>query len=66
MAAISNDERIELIEMMWAVVYADGQLHDYEANLLRRMAGLLYVSDFESGAARKRVLERLDLSADTE
>jgi len=62
----SNGERIELIEMMWAVVYADGQLHDYEANLLRRMAGLLYVSDLESGAARKRVLERLDLGADTE
>ena len=35
--------------------------HDYEANLVRRVAGLLYVQDRESGRARKRVLERLNL-----
>jgi len=62
----SHDERVELIEMMWTVVYADGRLDDYEANLMRRVAGLLYVSDMESGAARKRVRERLDLDGDTE
>ena len=51
-------ERVELIEMLWDVAYADRQLHDYEASLLRRIAGLLYVSDRESGEARKRVLAR--------
>jgi uncharacterized tellurite resistance protein B-like protein len=54
-------ERVQLIEMLWEVVYADGELHDYEASLLRRVAGLLYVSDRESGEARKRVLARLGL-----
>lgn len=49
-----HDERVEMIEMMWRVVYADGDVHDHEANLLRRVAGLLYVSDQESGEARKR------------
>ncbi len=53
------EQRIEVIEMLWEVAYADGVLHDYEANLLRRVAGLIYVSDRERGAARKRVLERL-------
>jgi len=53
------EERIQVIEMLWEVVYADGQLHDYEASLLRRITGLLYVSDRESGEARKRVLARL-------
>jgi len=52
-------ERIELIEMLWEVIYADGRLDTYEANLMRRIAGLIHVSDAESGAARKRVLERL-------
>lgn len=52
-------ERVQLIEMLWEVVYADGTLHHYEANLLRRIAGLIYVSDRESGSARKRVLNRL-------
>ncbi len=57
----SEDERVEMIEMLWEVAYADGELHHYEANLLRRVAGLIYVSDRESGAARKRVLRRLGL-----
>ena len=57
-----HDERVELIEMLWEVAYADRRLHDYEASLLRRVAGLLYVSDRDSGEARKRVLARLGLS----
>lgn len=54
--------RIDLIEKMWEVVYADGVLDDYEANLLRRIAGLIYVPDRESGQARLRVLHRLGLT----
>lgn len=55
----SEEERTELIELLWEVVYADGQLHPYEANLLRRIGGLIYVSDRERGEARKRVIARL-------
>ena len=55
-----HDDRVELMEMLWEVAYADGELHDFEANLMRRIAGLIYVSDRDSGAARKRVLERLE------
>lgn len=54
--------RIDLVEKMWEVVYADGVLDDYEANLLRRVAGLIYVPDRESGQARQRVLSRLGLT----
>ena len=60
-----HDERVHMMEMLWEVAYADGVLHDYEAGLMRRLAGLVYVSDAESGQARKRVLERLGLSNDT-
>lgn len=52
-------ERVSMIEMLWEVAYADGSLHDFESNMLRRVAGLLYVTDRESGEARKRVLDRL-------
>ena len=58
----SYDERVELIEMLWEVAYADGHLHDYETNLVRRVSGLIHVPDRESGEARKRVLARLDLA----
>ena len=57
----SEEERISMIEMLWEVAYADGVLDDYEANLLRRIGGLLYVPDREIGLARQRVLDRLGL-----
>ena len=57
----SDEERIDVMEMLWEVAYADGEVHDYEANLVRRVAGLLYVQDRDSGRARKRVLKRLNL-----
>ncbi len=56
----SHEERVEMVEMLWEVVDVDGVLHDYEANLMRRIGGLLYVTDQEIGAARKRVLARLN------
>ncbi len=62
-SAFTPEERVELVEMLWEVVYADGELHHYEANLMRRLAGLLQVSDREAGAARKRARERLDFSS---
>jgi uncharacterized tellurite resistance protein B-like protein len=59
--AFTYEQRIELVEMLWEVAYTDGELHDYEASLIRRVTGLLQVSDHDSGAARKRALEKLDL-----
>src|SRR3546814_4849074 len=52
--AFSPEERIQMMEMLWEVAYADGALHDLEASLMRRLAGLLHVSDRDSGLARKR------------
>lgn len=60
--AFGHEERVELMQMLWEVAYADGELHDYEANLMRRVAGLVHVSDRESGEARKRALDHLGLS----
>ena len=57
----SHDERVELMEMLWQVAYADGRLDDYEANLMRRLAGLIHVTDRDSGEARKRALAHLGL-----
>lgn len=58
---MNEAERLQLMEWLWEVVYADGKEHDLEANLMRRIAGLIYVEDVASGAARKRVRRRLGL-----
>jgi uncharacterized tellurite resistance protein B-like protein len=56
---LDEQGRVQLIEMMWEVAYADGVLDPDEDALLRRVAGLLYISDRDRGEARKRVLRRL-------
>ncbi len=55
----SEAERIGLVEMLWEVVYADGTLDAFEDNLMRRLGGLLHVSERDRGDARRRVMERL-------
>jgi uncharacterized tellurite resistance protein B-like protein len=54
-----HDDRVRLIEMLWDVALADGVVHDYEANLVRRIAGLIHVPDRDAGEARKRAAARL-------
>ncbi len=54
-----NDEKkLLLIEALWTIVLSDGKVHDFESNLIRRLAGLLYISDVDSGNARKRALNK--------
>ena len=55
-------ERVDMIEMLWEVAFADGHADDFEHNLIQRVAGLIYVSDRDRGAARKRVMARLGIS----
>jgi uncharacterized tellurite resistance protein B-like protein len=62
---LSFEQRVELIEMLWEVAYADGALDEYEDSLLRRVGGLIYVPDRERGMARQRVLARLGLDQET-
>ena len=56
--AMTPQQRIELIEMLWGVAYADGVLDPEEDLLIRRIAGLVYVDDRERVLARQRVLAR--------
>jgi uncharacterized tellurite resistance protein B-like protein len=57
--AMTPGERIQLVEMLWEVAYADGILDPEEDLLIRRIAGLIYVSDRDRVLARQRVLARL-------
>ena len=56
----SYEERVRLVETLWEVVHADGHADAYEQQLMRRIAGLIYVTDRDSGQARRRAIERLE------
>ncbi len=39
----SIEERIELVRLLWAVIFADGHVDKHEEHLVRKIADLLYV-----------------------
>ena len=53
-----ESKKLLLLETLWEIVLSDGEIHDFESNLIRRLAGLLYISDIDSGNARKRALDK--------
>ena len=58
--SFTHEKKILLIEVLWEVILADNAIHDFESNLIRRLAGLLYVSDIESGNAKKRANDKIN------
>lgn len=57
-AEATPEDRQRIVEALWTVILSDGRVHDYEASLMRRLGGLLHVTDRELGEARQRVAAR--------
>ena len=51
----SMESRLKIIEVIWKIVYSDGTSNSYESNLIRRICGLLYVSDKDNGIIKTKV-----------
>ena len=47
--------KLKIVEIIWKIVYSDGISDDYESNLIRRICGLLYISDKDSGMIKAKV-----------
>jgi uncharacterized tellurite resistance protein B-like protein len=56
--ALSLAEKHAIVEMLWSVALADERLDKHEDHLIRKVAGLLYVSHSDLIRLRNRVLER--------
>ena len=55
----SMEFRLKIIETLWKIVYSDGSSDSYESNLIRRVCGLLYISDRDSGTIKLKVKSAL-------
>ena len=55
----SMEFRLKIIEILWKIVYSDGSSDSYESNLIRRVCGLLYISDRDSGIIKLKVKNSL-------
>jgi uncharacterized tellurite resistance protein B-like protein len=56
---MSAEEKVAFIEQLWEIVLSDGERDSYEDTLMRRICGLIYLEDRDSGQARIRVAARL-------
>ena len=56
------EDRIIILEMIWVVVLADSRIDEHESQLMRRLAGLLFIDDVEAGLAAKRARSRLGIA----
>ena len=45
----------EIIEQLWKILISDNSVDQYESNLMRRICGLIYFSDKDSGEIRMRL-----------
>ena len=51
----SMEFKLKIVEIIWKIVYSDGTNDDYESNLIRRICGLLYISDKDNGIIKEKV-----------
>jgi len=51
----SMEFKLKIVEIIWKIVYSDGISDDYESNLIRRICGLLYISDKDNGIIKAKV-----------
>ena len=49
--------RLKVVEILWKIIYSDGISDMYESSLMRRIAGLLYVTNKEAGDIKKLVIK---------
>ncbi len=55
---MNEEERLALIEDLWEMVYADGELHEFEDNVVWRVAELIGIGSRERMVLKQRVLSR--------
>jgi uncharacterized tellurite resistance protein B-like protein len=58
MRSVNEEGRLKIVEMMWEMVYADGQVTEFEDNVVWRAADLLGVSSRDRIDLKHRVAER--------
>ena len=52
---LNEKDKIRIIEALWSIIYSNNNADVYETNLMRRLAGLLYIDSKTMGDIKERV-----------
>ena len=48
-------DKIKIVEALWSIIYSNNDVDIYEANLMRRLAGLLYIDSSTMGDIKEKI-----------
>ena len=52
---LSNKDKIKIVEALWSIIYSNKDADMYETNLMRRLAGLLYIDNKTMGDIKDKI-----------
>ena len=55
---LAEEDKIKIIETLWSIIYSNKDADIYETNLMRRLAGLLYIDSKTMGDIKNRIQNR--------
>ena len=56
---LPENDKIKIIEALWSIIYSNNEADIYETNLMRRLAGLLYIDSSTMGDIKDRIKKKL-------
>ena len=56
---LPEKDKIKIIETLWSIIYSNKDADIYETNLMRRLAGLLYIDSSTMGDIKDRIKKKL-------
>ena len=55
---LPENDKIKIIEALWSIIYSNNEADIYETNLMRRLAGLLYIDSSTMGDIKDRIKKK--------
>ena len=55
---LSHEDKIKIVESLWSIIYSNNDADIYETNLMRRLAGLLYIDNKTMGDIKERIKQK--------
>ena len=52
---LPETDKIKIIEALWSIIYSNNEADIYETNLMRRLAGLLYIDSSTMGGIKDKI-----------
>ena len=56
---LSEQDKIKIVEALWSIIYSDKDADLYETNLMRRLAGLLYIDNKTMGDIKDKFKKKI-------